>query len=249
MATNNAINLNSSGLAAYDGAGTFSGRTITAGSTKLSVTNGSGVAGNPTLDVVPGNIDINTLTGFPLTVAHGGTGATTITANSLILGNGTSAFTALGAATNGQLPIGNSGNPPSLATITAGAGISVTNGAGTITIAASGSGGITTNVVSTNQTGSANNRYIFVSPGGALTISLPSSSAVGDRFIVDLDGATSWQITQAAGQQITVGNTATTLGAGGSITSTANGDSISMVCRVANTTWTSEAMIGNLTVA
>lgn len=37
---------------------------------------------------------------------------------------------------NGQLLIGNAGNPPTLATLTAGTGISVTNGAGSITVAA-----------------------------------------------------------------------------------------------------------------
>ena len=60
--------------------------------------------------------------------------ATTLTSNSLILGNGTSNVSALGAATNGQLPIGNNGNPPTLATITGSGGVTVTNGPGTISI-------------------------------------------------------------------------------------------------------------------
>ncbi len=81
-------------------------------------------------------------TTIPIPVASGGTGAITETAHSLILGQGTSAFTALGAATNGQIPIGSTGADPVLATITQGTGITVTNGAGTITIAASG-GGVT----------------------------------------------------------------------------------------------------------
>lgn len=72
---------------------------------------------------------------YPVEVAAGGTGATTLTSNSLILGNGTSAISALGTATNGQIPIGNTGNAPTLAAITAGTNISVTNGAGSITIA------------------------------------------------------------------------------------------------------------------
>jgi hypothetical protein len=108
---------------------------------------------------------------------------------------------------------------------------------------------VTWNVVSTNQTGTANNGYIFVSAGGALTISLPTTSAVGDEFIVALDGATSWRITQAAGQQIRVSSSTTTLGATGTLTSTAQGDSVTLVCRVANTLWTAIAAIGNLTPA
>lgn len=71
-----------------------------------------------------------------LPVANGGTGATTLTANSLILGNGTGAFTSLGAASNGQLVIGRTGLSPLLATLTAGANVTITNGSGTITIAA-----------------------------------------------------------------------------------------------------------------
>ena len=78
----------------------------------------------------------------PVSVANGGTGATTLTANSLLLGNGTSAITALGVATNGQIPIGSTGSAPVLATITAGTGVTVTNGAGSITIAASGGAGV-----------------------------------------------------------------------------------------------------------
>ena len=50
MATNNAINLSQSGITAYDGAGTFFGRTIQGGS-NVNVTNGDGVAGNPSISV------------------------------------------------------------------------------------------------------------------------------------------------------------------------------------------------------
>ena len=72
-----------------------------------------------------------------LPVANGGTGATTLTANSLLLGNGTSALSALGAATNGQIPIGRTGLSPILATLTAGSNVTITNASGAITIAAS----------------------------------------------------------------------------------------------------------------
>ena len=72
-----------------------------------------------------------------LPVASGGTGTTTLTANSLLLGNGTSALSALGVATNGQIPIGRTGLGPALATLTAGSNVTITNGSGSITIAAS----------------------------------------------------------------------------------------------------------------
>ncbi len=114
----------------------------------------STVSNNIVLQVNPANIDLslcdNTTSGFitgpvsltsgisgTLPVANGGTGLTTLTANSLFVGNGTSALTALGAATNGQIPIGRTGLSPVLANITAGTNITVTNGSGSISIAAS----------------------------------------------------------------------------------------------------------------
>lgn len=65
MATANSINANSAGLAAYDAAGTWAGRTITAGNAGVSITNGSGVSGNPTISV--------TGSGFPWTDVTGAT--------------------------------------------------------------------------------------------------------------------------------------------------------------------------------
>jgi len=88
------------------------------------------------------NSDITALTGLTtdLAVAYGGTGASTFTANGILLGNGTSAIAASAAmTTNGTLLIGGTGGPE-VATITAGSNVTVTNGDGTITIAASASG-------------------------------------------------------------------------------------------------------------
>lgn len=68
-------------------------------------------------------------------VEHGGTGASTLTDGGILLGSGTGAITALGVATNGQIPIGDGTTDPVLATITGTANeIDVTNGAGTITL-------------------------------------------------------------------------------------------------------------------
>lgn len=65
------------------------------------------------------------------------------TNHSILLGNATGSINNLGVATNGQLPIGSTGADPVLATITAGTGITVTNGAGSITIAATSAGDVT----------------------------------------------------------------------------------------------------------
>jgi len=70
-----------------------------------------------------------------LGVDQGGTGASTLTDHSVLLGSGTDPITALGAMTNGQLVIGSTGADPVVASITDGEGIDTTAGAGTLTIA------------------------------------------------------------------------------------------------------------------
>lgn len=63
MATSNSINLNAAGITSYDGAGTFSGRTLQSSSANLVITNPDGIAGNPSFAV----------TGFSTTVDVTGT--------------------------------------------------------------------------------------------------------------------------------------------------------------------------------
>lgn len=140
----------------------------------------------------------------------------------------------LGPLTNGQIIIGSTGAIPVAASLSAGSNITITPGAGTITIASSG------NVTWTEATGatqaiSDNNGYI-ANRGGGVAFSLPATSSVGDRFsIVGKSGV--WSITQAAGQQINVGATASTLGVTGTCTAAAATDSASFVCITANTIW------------
>ena len=55
-------------------------------------------------------------------------------ANALQYNGGSGSFAAVGPLTNGQLVIGSTGNPPQAATLTAGTGISITNGPGSVTI-------------------------------------------------------------------------------------------------------------------
>ena len=186
--------------------------------------------------------------GGTLVVSNGGTGRATLTNHSLLVGAGTSAITQLGVASNGQLPIGSAGADPVLATLTAGTGISITNGAGSITITSTG-GGLTWTVITANQTAAVNNGY-FCNKAGTLALALPSVSAVGDTIrVTNENTALGVQFTQAAGQQILIGNTNTTLGATGTLTSSAVGDTLEIVCYTANTIWRTTSMIGNWTPA
>ena len=61
------------------------------------------VAGDLTVSgTVSGTVDVDTVTGT-LDVANGGTGATTLTANNVILGNGTSAVSFVAPGSNGNV--------------------------------------------------------------------------------------------------------------------------------------------------
>ena len=108
-------------------------------------TSGSGntvtISFDSTANLTVNNLTVDgslTLTGFTngvLTSNNSGViGEVTTTNHSLLVGNSSGTITSLGAATNGQIPIGSTGADPVLATITAGSGISVTNGAGSISI-------------------------------------------------------------------------------------------------------------------
>lgn len=148
-------------------------------------------------------------------------------------------------ATDGQLIIGSTAGAPAAATLTAGTGITITNASNSITVAVTG-GGNTWSSITANQTLVVNNGYFVTS--GTLSLALPAAAVVGDTIYVVLRGGTSYSITQASGQQIFFGNTNTTSGAGGSLASSAAGDSIRMVCSATNTTWVVIDSVGNLTV-
>jgi hypothetical protein len=102
-----------------------------------------------------------------LTPSTASTGAVTV-AGTLAVANGGTGQTTY---TNGQLLIGNTtGNTLAKATLTAGSGITITNGAGTITIAATAGGGGT--VTSVSGTGSTNGLTLSgtVTTSGSITL-------------------------------------------------------------------------------
>lgn len=113
-------------------------------------------------------------------------------AHSLIVTNGSSAYTALGVATNGQIPIGSTGADPVLALPTNGSNISWTGGAGTLTA---------------NLTGTTNHNIQIGNAGGSLTSlgsatngQIPIGSTNADPVLATLTSAnSSITVTNGAG--------------------------------------------------
>jgi len=161
-------------------------------------------------------------------------------AASAILFTNSSGVPAMSASmTNGQLMIGSTGASPAPATLTAGSGISIANGANSITISGTGSGIGWTEVTGTSQTMTADSGWV-TNNAGLVTLTLPVTAAFGTVISVIGKGAGGWKVAQNSGQNIQVGNTSTTVGVGGSIASTNRFDSFDMICTTANTTWTME---------
>lgn len=142
----------------------------------------------------------------------------------------------IGGMTNGQLIIGNTGSAPSIATLTAGTGMTITNSTGSITLSAGGSGYSWTEVTGTTQAMAANNGYI-ANNAGLVTLTLPATMALGESVIVQGKGAGLFKIGQNAGQTVNFGSSATTTGTGGSLTATNRYDSLEILCITADTTF------------
>ena len=116
-----------------------------------------------------------------------------LTANGVVIGGGAGATpTSLGAMTNGQLVVGSTSAAPVVAAITAGSGITVTNGAGSITVAADAAAyDQLTGLTLSNGTDATND--IDITVGGASS----DDAALADR--------TTMSLTAALGKQLDVG--------------------------------------------
>lgn len=137
---NNRITGLADGIASTDGA-TVS-QVTTAGATYLlkasnlsDVANATTARGNLSAAKSGSNSDITSITGLTtaLTVAQGGTGAATLTANNVLLGNGTSALQAVAPSTSGNVLTSNgttwvSSTPTPVYPLTSGTAVASTSG-------------------------------------------------------------------------------------------------------------------------
>ena len=182
----------------------------------------------------------------PLTVPKGGTGLSTITDGGIMLGSGTGNITPTAQPTNGQLLIGSTGVDPALATLTAGAGMTVTNEAGSIKLV---SGAVVWSAQAAGTSLLANEGFISTN-AAAQNFPLPATDCpVGSILELTGNGTGLVTITQSVGQSIRFGNSVSTLGSGGSVVSSDQGDAIKLVCTVADTTFQSvTGSIGNWSI-
>jgi hypothetical protein len=96
------------------------------------------------------------------------------------------------------------------------------------------------------NTNMAINQGYFTSSGGTVQLLLPTTAAIGDVVRAsNISG--NFQIKQNAGQSINFGNDVTTPGTGGSISSTAVGDTLEIICYNANAGFQVLSSMGNLT--
>lgn len=170
----------------------------------------------------------------------------TLTENGLMLVGASGLLESLGEATNGQIPIGSTGADPVLNTITGGAGVTVVNAAGTITISSTGT------FSWTEETGASAtlvvNEGIVANRGTLVTLTLPGVAALGDVIKIQGKGAGLFRVAQPAGVTCHIVASSTTTGVVGSLTAVEQYAAIELVCITANTDWAAFSPTGNFTV-
>jgi len=182
---------------------------------------------------------------IPFAVSKGGTGQASLTDHGILIGKAAANILPIVLA-NGQILIGSTGFDPVATTITAGTGISIVNGIGTITVNAMTS--LTWNDVTTgSQSLAVQNGYITNNGASLVTYTLPVTAAQGTEIKIAGFSAGGWTIAQNASQQIRYGNVLTTVGVAGSLSSADQGDQVSLLCVTANLTWVVLNTQGNIT--
>lgn len=198
-----------------------SGQTVTveiSGGTGVAVPNGSTtVVYADGTNVVTGLNYAPALTlGAALPVASGGTGATTLTANNVVIGNGTSAVQFVAPGASGNL---------------------LTSNGTTWTSAVPAPGGIEYEVKTANYTAADKEGILADTTGGAFTITLPATPTTGAQVIV-ADPSGNWGT-----NNLTIGRNGETISdAAEDLVCDISGASVQLVYD--GTTWAVYAQVG-----
>ena len=199
--------------------------TATAGAVTIS----GGTSGLTTI----GSVSTLNLTGT-LNVGHGGTASASFNTTGVVI-TGATSTTALTSVTltDGQLAIGSSIGNPAAATITAGSGISVTNGHNSITIASSAGPSPTAwNDENSSFPVLANTGYFVTATA---TATLPAAPSQGDTVYFIVDTTSVLTVTANSGQVIRIGSVVSATA--GTATSNARGDAVILTYRTTGAAW------------
>lgn len=209
------------------------------------VTNGSGVPSVST--TLPSGLAMQTPASIVLTNGTGlpVTGLSVGTNSAMIATNASGVASALGPMADGEIIIGHTGDIPVRATLTAGANITITNGAGTITISAASVAGFSWEEVTGTTQAMVVNRGYVATNSAQVVLTLPATSVVGDRVAVQDSGLGGWKVAQNAGQRIRSNAASTTTGTSGYLESGQPFDVVYLLCTVANTEWAYNGGFGN----
>jgi hypothetical protein len=249
MSTNNSINANAVTPFPLVNGGTSASLTASNGGLLYSTASAMAIlAGTATANQIP-------LSGSSTTPSWStATYLSTLTANEFIYASSSNTMAQLATAnsamivtsstgvpafsstmTNGQIIMGSTGATPVANTITAGTNVTVTNGAGTITISAAGAVSWVSAIADT-QTMAADTGYLTLNatPANQIVYTLPSAPAAGTLAAIAGFTTGGWQLLPGAGDSIQIGNTT----AATSVTSANRYDSIELVYTgSADATW------------
>lgn len=195
--------------------------------TSVSVVSANGLAGSVATSTTTPAITLSTTitgilkgNGIAISAATSGTDYAPATSGSSILyGNGSGGFS----------------------NATVGSGLAFAGGTLSATAVA------WSNVTGTTQAAAVNNGYI-TNNAGLVTVTLPSTAAVGSIVEVAGSGAGGWRLAQNASQLVNFGVLVTTTGTGGRLDSVNRYDAVRLICIVANTTWSVISSQGNISV-
>ena len=199
-----------------------------------------GTSGNITfLDASAHVTTVNGLTGAINITGDGGSQLVTVSGTNITIGNRLASASVTGVASFGNQ-----------FTVSAAGAVGLTSNYVTSFNGATGAvlaDAVTWSVITADTTAVVNRGY-FTNKATRLTLTLPTTAAVGSVLRVSGMTAGGWKIAQNASEVIHFGKTDTTAGTNGYLESTLARDSVELICCVADNEWNVLSSVGNITI-